>query len=152
MADNRRTEVSDMEGLGNVGRGVVENYRFTLAALGRAVEVTLRENVANNALCKGVAVNFQVKISVNRTDRGKLLTFNAACKRLGNLHGRTTENLGKAEARKCDITHCSVRGILKHSENVICREKPLAKRLGCCRCDIFCSFFLKCKHLMYLSD
>ena len=50
MSDNGSAKMSDVEGLCNVGRGVVEDYGLSLSVIRRAVIITLRENLGDNSL------------------------------------------------------------------------------------------------------
>ena len=97
MADDGSAEMADMEGLRYVGRGIVQNNGFALAAHGRAVFFTLFGNFADNTLCKRRSVHSEIEISALRLNGGKLLKTNRLGERFCNLHGRAAKALGKTD-------------------------------------------------------
>ena len=67
MTYDRRSEVSNMEWLRKVWRGIVKNNRLALAKLcGSAVFFTLLKNLTYNLFCKCGFVKKYIKISVDR--------------------------------------------------------------------------------------
>ena len=88
MTDNSGTEVADVEGLCNVGGGVVKNYCLAVAVSGRAVAITLFGNVAHNVSNESGAVNAEVKVSACNGAFRNIITGKALSKLCGD-NGRT---------------------------------------------------------------
>ena len=118
MSDYSSTQMSDMEGLCNVGRGIVENDRLTITHLARsAVFFALLRNLAYYLFSKIFAVKIYIQISVYRLCALNCIQSKLGCDCLGNLYGSHSESSAELEARKCDITHFFVGRIFKHTQN-----------------------------------
>ena len=64
VSDNCCSEVSDMEGLCNVGGGIVKNYRLSLSFIARAVPFALFENFSEDVLTEKIIIDKHVEVSV----------------------------------------------------------------------------------------
>ena len=94
MSDYRSAKMSYMEGLGKIGRGVVENDRLSLSKIcGSTVIFLLFKYLWQDLLAKIRIIYFNIQIAVyslcgcNRTSR------KTVCKSSRNLHGRATKRL-----------------------------------------------------------
>ena len=129
MSYNRSSEMSYVEGLGYVGRGIVKHYRFAYALVGCAVFFALRLYVGKDSLCKRSSVYTEVKISVKSSYLRKFLAAYRLGKSLGYLNGGAAKALRETEARKRKVTHSFIGGILEHKEHVVGRKKSLSEFL-----------------------
>jgi hypothetical protein len=96
-------------------------------------------------------VDLEVKISVKSAYRGELLALNEVCKYFRNLYGRTAKRSGKAEARKSDVTHRSIRRILEHGKYLFRREESLSELFLYALSKELCGFLFKYKHIYLLK-
>ena len=126
VTDNGGAEMSDVEGLCNIGGGVIKNYCSSLTVHRRAVGGTEPCDITDNAGCKGGGAYLEVKIAVECADRGKLLTADSTCKSLGNLYGRIPERLCKPEAGQGKVTHRVVGGICEKRAKLLLGNESLA--------------------------
>ena len=121
MSDDSCAEVAYMEGLGNVGRGIVEHDCFSKTLVRSAEVCALSCNAGKNIFCEKFCGGEKVDVAAN-----DLRFFNAGGKVIRNmledscrdLRGSGAECAGELEARKRQVAHSVIRGIFKHTDDL----------------------------------
>ena len=119
VSDDRGAQVSDVEGLCHVGRGIIQNNHLALAKALRAIAIALSDDLGNDVLGKILIGDRDIQISVDRLDLANGgVRLERLTQRCRDLHGRTAQGLAQLEARKRKVSHVGVGGIFQHSRNV----------------------------------
>ena len=141
VTDNGRTEMSDMEGLCNVGGRIVKNDGLALTKIMCAEINALFRDFADDLFGKVAIVDHEIQITAlnaNFTDTlGKI--FRKLCMKLCRNDGRCrTERTAEFKARKCKVAHGGIRRIFKRIRNTVCgNRESFAPYFSTCRGNSF---------------
>ena len=113
MTYDGSSEMANVEGLRNVGRGIVENDSLAVTVFRGAILLALSEHFAESIIGKRSAFDSEVQISVYSFRTDNLIITESLGKCRGDLYGRSSENLAELETRESDIAHCGIRRIFK---------------------------------------
>ena len=105
VTDNGRTEMSDMERLCDIRRGIVKHDRFSFADIRSAVFFALCQYIVYDRCGKLLVVKTEVEVSLNRLGGRNSDCVETVCKRIRYLCGRTTKRAAQLEAWQSNIAH-----------------------------------------------
>ena len=144
MADNRRTEVTDMERLCYVRRRIVKNTDLALAILVFAVICTLFKHFFHNFSII-FAADGEIKVTTGCYRFGNTRNRKALCKVFGDHHGRLAHCLGKLKARERQVTEICIRRIFERCYDVTSVNRTVSQF-----CNLFGNLFLEFCHMRNL--
>ena len=105
VTDNGCTEMSDMERLCNIRRGIVKHDRFSFSDIRSAVFFTLCQYIVYDRCGKLFVVKTEVEVSLHRLGRCNSDGGKSVCKRIRYLGRRTTQRAAQLEAWQSNIAH-----------------------------------------------
>ena len=119
VTDHGGAQVTDVEGLGQIGRAVVQNHRLALTDIGRAVALLLRKDLGHQLVGQIRARQVNIQISVDRLCLLNGLPAHQRSQGRGDLHGGAAQGLGQLEAGQSDVTHSGVGGVVQKPQHVL---------------------------------
>ena len=122
VTDDGGAEMPDVEGFGDVRRGIVEDDGLARAAGGRAVLVALFGDLGNDAFGKRRTVDEEVEIALDRLGT-RDLARRFGRERVGDLNGRGVQGAREFEAREREVAHRGIGRKLEHPGKLLRRER-----------------------------
>ena len=119
VTDDGRTQVTDVEGLGQIGRAVVQHHRLSLANIRRTVALLLGQNLGHQLVCQICARQVNIQISVDRLCLLNGLTAHQRGEGRRDLHGGAAQGLGQLEAGQSNVAHSGIGGVFQKPQHVL---------------------------------
>ena len=137
VTDDGRTEMSDMEGLCNVGRRIVENDGLALTEIMCAKVSALFRDFTDDLFGKITIVDHKIQITALDANFADTLgkSFSELCVKLCRNDGRCrTKRTAEFKARKCKVAHGGIRRIFKRIRDTVCGDgEGFAPYFSACR-------------------
>ena len=130
MADDRGAQVTDMEGLCHVGRGIVQHDLFVLSDIGRTVLFLFLKHGTKHVACQISGAQTDIEIAVDCRNLREKRRRKAFCQRVRDLDGRGAERAAELEAGQGQIAHRGIGRIFKHGIDLFCLQCSCGERGG----------------------
>ena len=119
VTDDGGAQVSDVEGLGHVGGGVVQHHLLALTEVGRTVALLLGQDLGHQLIGQICARQVNIQISVDRLGTLNGLTAHQRGEGGRDLHGGAAQGLGQLEAGQSNVAHSGIGGVFQKPQHVL---------------------------------
>ena len=151
VTDNGGAQVTDVEGLCDVGRGIVKHDLLAAADVGCAVALLLLQHLGKHLIYQVRGRNADIEVAVDCLCAFHASAVHAVRQRLRDHDGCATQRLGELKARQRKVAHACIGRILQHTCQIVHRQLCSGVDTKHAAMHVLCDKLFDFQHSIYLN-